>query len=192
MKFTIEINKDLHLRLRNNPKLFKNTAIYILKDPGTNEVYYVGKSEDIIQRLWFHSRCVESHNPDLLERNEMIIRKYKCSPILEIIDFVEREDEDYEEQKYIAKYLKETGGKLLNKQIANEYKNMKDYSKVRYNHIVEVNGYKVMVRCRTDLSLYTINLCLNGMSEFELKRGEKEPIDLRDITNEMFESGVAL
>lgn len=84
------------------------TYIYILKDPETDEIRYVGKTVDIKRRYYHHcskSACKsqKSHRSSwvlsLLER--------KLKPIMEIIDYCNYENWEQYESKWIEYYTKQ-------------------------------------------------------------------------------------
>ena len=90
----------------------KETYIYILKDPRTNKVRYVGKANNPEYRFKNHiNKCRDKNTHKRNWINEL--RKEKLKPILEIIDKVSIEKRKEYEKFYIKKYLND-GCDLVN------------------------------------------------------------------------------
>ena len=88
------------------------TYIYALKDPRTNEIRYIGKSNDPEYRFKNHiNKCRDKNTHKRNWINEL--RKEKMKPILEIIDTVPIDKWKEFEKFYIKKYINE-GCKLVN------------------------------------------------------------------------------
>lgn len=86
--------------------------IYLLKDPRTNEVRYVGCSKNIQQRFKNHLNKARDLFTDKRKWLEEL-RTLKLKPLLEIIESVE--DSNYlEREKYWIKYYREKGCNLTN------------------------------------------------------------------------------
>lgn len=89
-------------------------SIYVLKDPLTNKVVYVGETAKVEQRYKQHRLGVAE---DCEEKKEWTarLRRLELRPIMEIIDTAEnKRDAVILENKYILKYIGE-GCKLFNK-----------------------------------------------------------------------------
>jgi hypothetical protein len=89
-----------------------NFFIYVLKDPTTNEIRYVGKTPNIKTRLQGHisaSKHGGSHRKNwiksLLDQN--------LKPLIEVLDSVEKEESSALEIAYIA-FFRENGYRLVN------------------------------------------------------------------------------
>lgn len=90
----------------------KETYIYVLKDPITNKIRYVGKSNKPEYRFKNHiNNCRDKNTRKRNWINEL--RKEKIKPILEIIDIVPVEEWKKYEKIYIKKYI-ESGCDLVN------------------------------------------------------------------------------
>ncbi len=87
----------------------ETTYIYILKDPTTCEVRYVGKSNNPKRRLMAHMR----KNKDLGTHKRNWINSLNSKPILEIIKEVPKKEWQEHEKFYIEYYLS-LGCKLVN------------------------------------------------------------------------------
>ena len=87
--------------------------IYLIKDPETLKVVYVGETKDLKSRIYQHLYHKNTNN----FKDEFIsnVRKKGLNPIFEIIDFANTKREALtKENLYINKYLKE-GFELFNK-----------------------------------------------------------------------------
>jgi group I intron endonuclease len=92
--------------------LSQHTFIYILKDPITNEVRYVGKSDNPKKRLSEHinkSKHTSTYKNNWLKN----LKKNNLKPILEIIDVVDKSNWGELEKKWIT-HFKEIGSNLTN------------------------------------------------------------------------------
>lgn len=89
----------------------KTTFIYILKDPITNEVRYVGKSNKPKYRYNNHYKCVGNNKHKI--NWIILLKKDNLKPILEIIDEVKIDEWKEKEKLYIKKYI-DMGCKLVN------------------------------------------------------------------------------
>ncbi len=88
------------------------TFIYVLKDPISNEVRYVGKSNNPNKRFSSHldtSKDIGTHKRNWI--NKLLSDNQK--PILEIIDEVDIDNWSYYEKKYIDYYINK-GCNLVN------------------------------------------------------------------------------
>jgi predicted GIY-YIG superfamily endonuclease len=89
--------------------------VYLLRDPISLEIKYVGETMFIKQRFDQHKwGQKDSSNVEKIEWSNNL-KKLKLQPLLEIIDFAETKKEALtKENHYICKYLKE-GNKLFNR-----------------------------------------------------------------------------
>lgn len=90
----------------------KYTYIYVLKDPISNEVRYVGKSNKPTERFYNHMnrhKDKNTHKRNWIEK----LRKNGLKPKYEVIDKVLIEEWQEKEKYYIEKYIKD-GCNLLN------------------------------------------------------------------------------
>ena len=88
------------------------TNIYILIDPRTNEVRYVGKANNVSQRYKAHlnrARKHQTHKKNWLEQ----LRREGLKPIIEVIDVVLIDEWQYWEIYWISQ-MKQWGFNLLN------------------------------------------------------------------------------
>lgn len=92
----------------NNLKTF----IYVLKDPISFEVRYVGKSDKPTERLYEHIRK-SKYNVNYKNNWINHLKKMGKSPILEIIDEVDKSEWGEAEKKWVADY-KNNGCLLTN------------------------------------------------------------------------------
>ena len=86
--------------------------IYILKDPITNEVRYVGKTQNALIRLKEHirkSHLTKTHKNNWVQK----LIKNNLTPIMEIIALVPEDTQGIHEQNWIDKYKNE-GVRLTN------------------------------------------------------------------------------
>lgn len=88
--------------------------IYLLKDPRTNEIRYVGKTKNsLTKRLYEHFtiRNLESNN----HKNNWfkVLLKLNLRPIIELIEITNKTNW-IEQERYWIKYHKEIGCKLTN------------------------------------------------------------------------------
>lgn len=88
-------------------------SIYVLKDPITNEIRYVGKANNVKNRFYKHIQC--SKNDTNLHKKNWInkLRRLGYKPIIEVIDETTMDAWKDLEKFYIRKYL-ESGHNLLN------------------------------------------------------------------------------
>lgn len=88
-----------------------NIYIYVLKDPITNKIRYVGKTNDLKSRLNCHlyHKDTNKHKVSWIKK----LRKQKLKPIIEAVREVTVDDWKIWEKYYIKKYT-EDGFKLLN------------------------------------------------------------------------------
>lgn len=90
----------------------KFTYIYVLKDPRTNEVRYVGKTNNIKERYKAHlnkARDIGTHKRNWIN----LLRRKKLRPIFEIINRVPIDEWRYWERYYIN-YYSSKGCELVN------------------------------------------------------------------------------
>lgn len=90
----------------------ETTNIYVLREPITNEIRYVGKTNSPKQRLKNHLnklRDTNTHKRNWINK----LRKDKLKPIFEIIDTVPIDEWQYWEKHYITKFKNE-GCNLVN------------------------------------------------------------------------------
>lgn len=90
----------------------KFTNIYTLSDPETNEIRYVGKTNNISQRYRAHlnkARKHQTHKKNWIES----LKNKKLKPILKIIDIVPIEDWIFWEKYWISQ-IKTWGFNLVN------------------------------------------------------------------------------
>lgn len=90
----------------------KTTNIYILIDPTSNQVRYVGKTNNIAERYKNHkNRCrdVNTHKRNWINK----LRKEKLYPLIEVIDVVPQNEWVYWECFWIS-YYKSLGCNLTN------------------------------------------------------------------------------
>ena len=90
----------------------KYTYIYILIDPRTNQVRYVGKADDCDKRLDKHMYEGKNKNNHKANWIKGLIKE-NLKPILEMIDKVPYEEWQFWERHYISLY-KSWGFKLTN------------------------------------------------------------------------------
>lgn len=86
--------------------------IYILKDPNTNEIRYVGKASDVVVRLKEHirkSKLTKTHKNNWIQS----LIKLDKLPMLEIVDIVPIDNWGEHEQNWID-FFKLTGANLTN------------------------------------------------------------------------------
>ena len=84
-----------------------NTYIYILKCPLTQEVRYVGKTNNPKERYYNHlnkAKDINTHKRNWINK----LRESNLKPVFEIIDTVSRDDWHYWEKFYIAKYIRDS------------------------------------------------------------------------------------
>ena len=102
-------------KMSTTPKDTKTrTSIYVLKNPDTNEIRYVGKtSKDLNRRLQQH--IYESESEQRNKRKNWVAKILKGGkiPIIEEIDFCTWEDSQ-EKEIYWIKYYKDLGLDLVN------------------------------------------------------------------------------
>lgn len=110
------------------------TFIYELIDPRTNEVRYVGKSNNPIKRLNDHLRNKNHNN----QRKKIWVNELKAlgiKPIVNIIDEVSKKEWEYWEILWIQRY-KTWGANLLNiHKGGNEVPNIEEIKKKRVESI---------------------------------------------------------
>lgn len=123
------------------------TFIYILKDPITNEVRYVGKSNDPLKRLYKHL-CTSS-NDDTHRKNWISkLLKDGLKPILEIIDEVPKSEWQLNEKKYIN-YYTSIGCDLVNWSDGGEGLTYGNQTSFKKNH-----GAKKIIAIAKDGSIF--------------------------------------
>ncbi len=85
--------------------------IYILLDPRTNEIRYLGKTNDTKERLYGHlyEKGKLGHKYKWIQQ----LKKNGLKPIIEILDTVPKEEEEFWEKHYIS-LLKSWGIRLTN------------------------------------------------------------------------------
>lgn len=87
--------------------------IYLIKDPETLKVVYVGETKDLKSRIYQH--LYNKNTNDFKDEFISNVKKKGLSPIFEIVDFANTKREALtKENLYINKYLKE-GFELFNK-----------------------------------------------------------------------------
>lgn len=90
----------------------EKTYIYVLKDPRTDEVKYVGKSNDPNDRYRNHiNKCRDKNTHKRNWINQL--REQKVKPLMEIIDIINKDEWQKFEKFYIKKYL-DMGCNLVN------------------------------------------------------------------------------
>lgn len=90
----------------------ETTNIYVLIDPRTNEVRYVGKANNVTQRYRAHlnrARKHQTHKKNWLTQ----LKKEDLKPIMVIIDIVSIDDWQYWERYWISQ-MKQWGFNLVN------------------------------------------------------------------------------
>lgn len=90
----------------------ETTNIYVLIDPRTNEVRYVGKANNVSQRYRAHlnrARKHQTHKRNWLEQ----LKREGFKPIMEVIDVVPIDSWQYWEIYWISQ-MKQWGFKLVN------------------------------------------------------------------------------
>lgn len=92
-------------------------SIYGLKDPETNDIFYIGASVDPYTRFNCHLYISESCASSKKDKEIIRLRKNKIKPDLVIIEEVSEVDAKNREQYYIDLYI----NKLPEKQIASAY-----------------------------------------------------------------------
>lgn len=92
--------------------MITTTHIYTLKDPETNEIRYVGKTNNIGQRFSAHLNNARKHQ---IHKKRWIesLKKKKLKPIIEILDIVPIEDWVFWEIYWISQ-MKSWGYNLIN------------------------------------------------------------------------------
>lgn len=90
----------------------KTTNIYILIDPLTGLVRYVGKANNISQRFKAHTNKARHHNPHKMNWVNFL-KKNNLKPIIEVIDIVPIKDWQFWETYWISQF-KTWGYDLLN------------------------------------------------------------------------------
>lgn len=95
-----------------NPQNFKEVYIYTLKDPISNEIRYVGKTNDVSKRLKEHLRKAKHSKT---HKNNWIIKlnSLGCKPVIEIVDCVSIDECSFWEQYWIDT-IKSWGFNLTN------------------------------------------------------------------------------
>lgn len=85
--------------------------IYVLLDPRTNEIRYLGKTNDTKERLYGHlyEKGKLGHKFKWIQQ----LKKLGLKPIIEILDTVPKEEEEFWERHYIS-LLKSWGIRLTN------------------------------------------------------------------------------
>lgn len=86
--------------------------IYTLTDPITNQIRYVGKTNNIVQRYKAHLNKAKRHQKHMFNWINAL-KKEGLKPIMEIIDVVSIEEWKFWEQYWISQ-LKTWGFKLIN------------------------------------------------------------------------------
>jgi len=116
----------------------KTTYIYVLKDPDTKEVRYVGKANNPKKRFSKHIRDSEKNNSNSHKENwirKLLLKNKK--PILEIIDVVEYSVWKEKEIEWICRF-KTKGVKLTNSTDGGDFENMASCKKVaKINYITD-------------------------------------------------------
>jgi len=85
--------------------------IYVLLDPRTNEIRYLGKTNDTKERLYGHiyEKGKLGHKYKWIQQ----LKKNGLKPIIEVLDIVPKEEEEFWEKHYIS-LLKSWGIRLTN------------------------------------------------------------------------------
>ena len=112
----------------------EKTNIYVLIDPRTNEVRYVGKANNISQRYQAHlnrARKHQTHKKNWLKQ----LKREGLKPIIEVIDVVPIDEWQYWETYWISQ-MKQWGFNLVN------YTNGGDGCTFA-NHTSFKNGHKI-------------------------------------------------
>ena len=122
-----------------------NTFIYTLTDPFTNEIRYVGKSNDPKKRLYDHIRCCHLTNTHKNNWVKSILEK-SGKPLLNIIDKVPKNNWQLWETYWISK-LKEEGHNLTNisdggNGMSEHRYNTKEKMKIRHKEFPNYNKCK--------------------------------------------------
>lgn len=87
------------------------TSIYVLKDPITNEIRYVGCTKNVEQRYKAHTNKARDYNTPKREWLESL-RIQGLKPILEVVEVVE--NNYLEREKYYIQYYRKNGCDLTN------------------------------------------------------------------------------
>jgi len=116
----------------------KKTYIYILKDPTTNKIRYVGKSNNPKSRYSKHIKDSEKHKCNSHKENwiRKLLRENK-KPILEIVESVNYDKWKEKEREWIFN-LKKQGVELTNSTEGGDSENTKLCKKVaKINYVTE-------------------------------------------------------
>lgn len=86
-------------------------VIYVLKDPVTDEVRYVGKTNDLTSRI----RCHKWEKRHLKKRNHKVrwLRTLTADPTVEVLETVS-EDNWVERERYWIQHYRDQGARLTN------------------------------------------------------------------------------